>query len=171
MIFILAQICGVIALILTVISVQFKTKEKIVMCMIFANLVVAVQYFLLNAITGGVISILNTIRCIVFYYYKKKDKNPSLVILLVFEVIAIISGITSWQNIWSLIPVLVTIIYTYGLWQDNVNIIRITTGIAGFGWAIYNIIVMAYVGAIQEIAQLVSSIISLVRKQDNKGEE
>lgn len=170
MIFILAQICGVIALILTVISVQFKTKEKIVMCMIFANLVVAVQYFLLNAITGGVISILNTIRCIVFYYYKKKDKKPSLVILLVFEVISIISGITSWQNIWSLIPVLVTIIYTYGLWQDNVNIIRITTGVAGFGWAIYNIIVMAYVGAIQEIAQLVSSIISLVRKQDNKGE-
>lgn len=171
MIFISAQICGVIALILTVISVQFKTKEKIVMCMIFANLVVAVQYFLLNAITGGVISILNTIRCIVFYYYKKKDKKPSLVILLVFEVIAIISGITSWQNIWSLIPVLVTIIYTYGLWQDNVNIIRITTGIAGLGWAIYNIIVMAYVGAIQEIAQLISSIISLVRRQDNKGEE
>lgn len=169
MIFILAQICGIIALILTVISVQFKTKEKIVMCMIFANLVVAIQYFLLNAITGGVISILNTIRCIVFYYYKKKDKKPSIMVLLIFEIIAIISGIISWQNIWSLIPILVTVIYTYGLWQDNVNIIRITTGIAGLGWAIYNIIVMAYVGAIQEIAQLVSSIISLVKKQDNKG--
>lgn len=170
MIFILAQICGVIALILTVISVQFKTKEKIVMCMIFPNLVVAVQYFLLNAITGGVVSIINAVRCIVFYYYKKKDKRPSIMVLLIFEIIAIISGITSWQNIWSLIPIFVTVIYTYGLWQDNVNIIRIAAGIAGLGWAIYNIIVMAYVGAIQEIAQLVSSIISLVKKQDNKGE-
>ena len=39
MIFILAQLCGIIALILTVISVQFKTKEKIVMCSVFANIV------------------------------------------------------------------------------------------------------------------------------------
>lgn len=170
MIFILAQICGVIALILTVISVQFKTKEKIVMCSVFANLVVAIQFFLLNAITGAVISVINTIRCIIFYYYKKKDKKPSLIVLLIFEIIAIVSGITSWQNICSIIPIIVTVVYTYGLWQDNVKVIRITTGLAGFGWAIYDIIVMAYVGAIQETSQLISAIIALLRNKDkNKG--
>ncbi len=166
--FILAQICGIIALILTVISVQFKTKEKIVMCSIFANFVVTIQYFLLNALTGAVISIINTIRCIIFYYYKKKDKKPSLLVLLIFEIIAIVSGIISWQNIWSIIPIIITVIYTYGLWQDNVTIIRITTGIAGFGWTIYNIIVKAYVGAIQEVSQLISAIISLIK---NKNKE
>lgn len=167
MIFILAQICGVIALILTVISVQFKTKEKIVMCSVFANLVVAIQYFLLNAITGAVISVINTVRCIIFYYYKKKDKKPSLIVLLIFEIIAIVSGITSWQNIWSIIPIIVTVVYTYGLWQDNVKVIRITTALAGFGWAIYDIIVMAYVGAIQETSQLISAIIALLRSKGN----
>lgn len=165
MLFILAQICGIIALILTVIAVQFKTKEKIVMCSVFANIVVAIQYFLLNAITGTVVSIINTIRCIIFYYYKKKDMKPSIIILLIFEIIAVISGIMSWQNIWSIIPIIVTIIYTYGLWQDNVKVIRITTGIAGFGWAIYDIIVMAYVGAVQETSQLISAIISLFRNR------
>ena len=45
MLFILAQICGLIALVLTVVSVQFKTKEKIVMCFVFANLVVTIQFF------------------------------------------------------------------------------------------------------------------------------
>ena len=119
MLFILAQICGVIALILTVVSVQFKTKEKIVMCFVFANLVVTIQFFLLNAITGAVISIINTIRCIIFYYYKKKDKKPSLIILLIFEIVAIVSGMMSWQNMWSVIPIIVTLIYTYGLWQDT----------------------------------------------------
>ena len=166
MLFILAQICGLIILILTVISVQFKTKEKIVMCFVFANVVAAVQYFLLSAFTGAVVSVINAIRCIVFYYYKKKKMKPSLIILLTFELIAIISGIFTWQNIWSLIPIIVTVIYTYGLWQDNVTVIRITTGIAGFGWAIYNIIVMAYVGAVQEISQLVSSVIAIVRNKE-----
>ncbi len=171
--FYLAQVCGIIVFILTVISVHFKTKEKIVMCFVFANIVVAIQYFLLNAITGAVVSVLNAIRCLVFYYFKKKDKKPSLIVLLIFEIIAIVSGIFSWQNMWSIIPIIVTVIYTYGLWQDNVNVIRITAGLAGFGWAIYNIIVMAYVGAIQEISQLISSIIALIRtrKDSNKAGE
>ena len=92
-------------------------------------------------------------------------------ILLIFEIIAIISGIMSWQNIWSVIPIIVTVIYTYGLWQDDVKVIRITTAIVGLGWTIYNVIVMAYVGAIQEISQFISAIIALVRNKEEKAEE
>ena len=167
--FILAQVCGGIVLILTVISVHFKTKEKIVMCSVLANLFAAIQFLFLGALTGTVISAINTIRCLVFYFYKKKDMKPSVVVLLVFEIVAIISGIISWQNIWSLIPIVVAVIYTYGLWQDDVKVIRITTGIVGLGWAIYDIVVMAYVGAIQETSQLVSAIISLYRNRDIKN--
>ena len=166
--FIIAQIMGGLVLILTVISVHFKTKERVVLCFIFANIFCSIQYFLLGAITGGVISILNTIRCLVFYLYKKKNIKPSLTILLIFEIIAIISGIISWQNMWSIIPIVVTIVYTYGLWQDDMKVIRITTAIAGFGWGIYNIVVMAYVGAIQSISQLISSIIAIFRNDKNK---
>lgn len=168
MYFILAQVCGLIALVLTVISVQFKTKEKIVMCSVLANIVVALQYFLLSALTGAVISVINAIRCFIFYLYKKKNMKPSIIVLVIFEIVAIISGIISWQNIWSLIPIIVTVIYTYGLWQDNVTVIRITTGIVGFGWAIYNLVVMAYVGALQETSQLISAIIALYRNRDKK---
>ena len=61
--FIIAQIIGFIVLGITVISIQFKTKEKILMCQIIANILVAIQYFLLNALTGGVIAVINVIRC------------------------------------------------------------------------------------------------------------
>lgn len=171
MLFILAQVCGAIVLILTVISVQFKTKEKIVMCFIWANIFAAIQYFLLGAITGAIVSIINAIRCIVFYIYKKKDMKPSITVLLIFEIIAVISGIISWQNMWSLIPIIVTVIYTYGLWQDNIKIVRITTAIAGFGWAIYNIVVKAYIGVLQSISQLISSIISLYTNKNKQIKE
>ena len=170
MLFILAQICGLIALILTVISVWFKTKEKMLMCSILANIVVTIQYFLLGALTGAVIAILNTIRCLVFYFFKKKDAKPSFIVLIIFEIVAIVSGSISWQNIWSLIPIVVTVIYTYGLWQDNIKIIRITTGIVGLGWAVYNVVVRAYVGAIQEMAQFISAIIALYRNRSKKEE-
>ena len=65
--FFIAQLFGIISIVLNIMIVQFKTKEKMLIGMIISNLVVAMQFFLLNAITGGVISLINVIRCIVFY--------------------------------------------------------------------------------------------------------
>ena len=161
--FIIAQICGAVTLILTVISVQFKTKEKILVFQIIANIIVALQYFLLNAVTGGVITIINTVRCIIFYYYKKKDKKPSLIFLTIFIIIAIVSGIVTWQDMFSIIPIIAAIIFTYGLWQDNVKITKICTAITSGNWIAYNVVVKAYVGAVQSMAEFISAIIAIIR--------
>lgn len=166
--FILAQICGVIILVLTVISVQFKTKEKILIFQIIANIIVAIQYFLLNAMTGGVIAIINTIRCIIFYYYKKKDKKPSITFLVIFIVVAITSGILTWQNAFSIIPIISGILFTYGLWQDNVKITKICTAIVAGNSILYNIVVKAYVGAAQSFAEFISAIIAIIRYKNQK---
>ncbi len=161
--FILAQIIGGIVLILTVISVQFKTKEKILICQMLSNLLISIQYFLLNALTGGVVSIINLIRCIIFYYYKKKNMKPSIVVLVVFIIVAIVSGILTWQSIFSIIPIIAAIVFTYGLWQDNIKITKICTAITAGNWSIYNMIVKAYAGAIQSIAECISGIIAIIR--------
>ena len=167
--FIIAQVCGAIALILTVICVQFKTKEKILIFQIIANIVVALQYFLLNAITGGVVAIINTIRCIIFFYYKKKDKKPSIIFLSIFIAVAIVSGIITWQNNFSIIPIIAAIVFTYGLWQDNVKITKICTAITSGNWIIYNLVVKAYVGAIQSIAECTSAVIAIIRYKKLKN--
>ena len=169
--FIIAQIFGAIALVLTAISVHFKRKEEIIICSILANISVSIQFFLLRAITGGIISIINTIRGIVFYIYKKKDKKAPIFILILFEVIAVISGIISWQDYWSIIPIFNTTFYTYSLWQDNIKVIRIATALVGFTWAIYDLIVKAFVGFVQESLQFFSSIIALYRFKNCKSKE
>jgi len=168
--FILAQICGLIALLITVVNIQLKSKEKIVLLNIWANVAVTIQYFLLGAYTGAVISILNAIRDVVYFLFKKKNLKPSILVLLFFEIVAIILAIMSWQDIWSIIPLVVTIIYTYGLWQDDVKILRITTVIIGYGWTIYDIVVKAYIAALQVTAQGTSALIALIinnRKKKN----
>lgn len=169
--FILAQIVGIIVLVITVISIQFKTKEKILICQIIANILVAIQYFLLNALTGAVVSIINVIRCIIFYHYKKKDKKPSIIFLTIFIGVAIISGILTWQNGLSIIPIIATIIFTYGLWQDNVRITRICTAVTAGNWAIYNVVVKAYAGALQSVAECISAIIAMIRHREKMNRE
>lgn len=163
MLFILAQIIGFIILGITVISIHFKSKEKILLSQIIANVLVSIQYFLLNAITGGVVAIFNVIRCIIFYLYKKKNKEPSIIFLIIFIIIAITSGILSWQNIFSIIPIIAAIIFTYGIWQDNIKITRICTAITAGNWTVYNIIVSAFTGAVQSVSECISAIIAIIR--------
>lgn len=171
MFFIIAQVLGVIILLITVISIQQKTKERILICQITANILDAIQYFLLNAITGGVIGIINVIRCFIFYYYKKNDKKPSFLFLCIFVIVAIVSGILSWQSVWSIIPIIVSIVFTYGLWQDNVKITRICTAITAGGWSAYQLIFLAYARVIGSVSELLSAIISIIRYDIRKKDK
>ena len=171
MLFISAQIIGVIILVITVISIQFKTKEKILMCQIIANILVAVQYFLLNALTGTVVAVINVVRCIIFYYYKKKNKKPSIIFLTIFIIVAIVLGILTWQNGFSIIPIIATMVFTYGLWQDNVKVTRICTAITAGNWTIYNVIVKAFTGALQSVAECFSAIIAIWRNKEKVKEQ
>ena len=166
--FFIAQALGIISIILNIVLVQFKTKEKILIGMIISNLVAAMQFFLLNAITGGIISLINVIRCIVFYMFKKENKKPSILVLLIFEIIVFVSGIISWQNIWSILPIIATATYTYGIWQDDVLKIKYISAIIGFEWSIYDIIVRAYVSFVQGIIQIISAIVAIIRYKSPK---
>ena len=168
LIFYIAQLFGIISITLNLVIVQFNTKEKMLIGMIISNLVVATQFFLLNAITGGIISLINVIRCIIFYMFKKDHKKPSLLVLLIFEVIVIVSGIISWQNIWSILPIIATATYTYGIWQDDVLKIKYISAIIGFEWSIYDIIVRAYVSFVQGIIQIISAIVAIIRYKSPK---
>ena len=163
LVFLIAQFFGIIAIIFNKAIVHFNTKEKMLITMIISNLAVALQFFLLNAITGGIVSLINVFRCIVLYLFKKYDKKPSILVLVIFEVIVIISGIISWQNIWSILPIIATLTYTYAIWQDDVLKIKYVSLLVGLEWAIYSIIVRAYAGFIQEVMQVISSIVAVAR--------
>lgn len=167
--FLIAQLFGIIAIIINILCIHFNSKEKILKIMIISNILVTIQFFLLNAITGGVVSIINTIRCYIFYLYKKNNKKKSVITLILFEIIYILSGIISWQNIWSIFPIIATVTCTYGLWQDNILITKIIYSIVGIEWLVYDIVVKAYAGIIQSIMQTISSAIAAFKyKKINK---
>ena len=169
--FIIAQFFGLLSIVFNIITVHFNSKEKILICMIISNSVVAIQFFLLNAITGGIISIINVVRCIIFYLFKVENKEPSKIVLLAFEAIVIIYGIISWQNIWSILPIIATLTYNYGAWQNDILKIKYISAIIGFEWSIYDIAVKAYVGFIQGVILVISSIIAIIRYKKLKGSE
>jgi len=163
MYFYIAQIIGVLITILIVGSIQQKKQKHIMLWQLIANILESIQYCLLSAFTGAVTSFLAVIRCLILFVFKNKNRKPSLLFICTYSLIVVVLGALTWENLYSIIPIATTILYTYGFWQENTTITRICCAIVAFSLAIYCFIVMAYTGAIGLTLEFISSIIAMWR--------
>lgn len=160
---IIAQIIGVIALIITMISVHQTEKRKMLLLQILSNFAYFSQYICLSAWSGAAITSLAILRCVVFYYYDEKHKDKSIAILIAISLIMIICGILTYDGILSVIPVLIGLAYTYSMWQNNMKIFRIVSVIAPLCWIVYNVYVSAFVATIASIFEFTSAFFAVLR--------
>ena len=167
--FILVQILGIITLILFVVSLQQRKKETFLLLQIAGTLLFVVQYILTNRITGAILFTIVVIRGVVFYFYKKKDLKPSLVILIIFQAALLISTYFSWESIISIIPYLATVVKTWGAWQDDMKWLRRASMVCQIFMIIYNIYATMYTGALTELCALASTAVAMWRYDFRKN--
>lgn len=157
--FYLAQLFGIVALIILIISFQKNNKKSLLKYQIFSSLFFAIQYLCLNAITGCLMNLMTMIRNIV---YKKFKRTPLFLVLLI--IISMITlSVFSYNGIISLLPTLAVILYSIALWQKNLTITRITEVISCSLFIVYNINVLAITGLISTIIELFFAIVAIYR--------
>ena len=156
----LSYIFGIVGLLFWVASIQWKEKNKILTSQIIASIFYAIQYFLIGALTAGYINLISIVRACI--YNKQKEKN-TVVSLITFIIIILFIGLVTCTDWLSCIPIVAGLIYTYITWQKNTRIIRIGFLIAAIILLYYNCTVGAYVSAISNIFEIISSIVSIYR--------
>ncbi|MBE6144798.1 MAG: YgjV family protein [Firmicutes bacterium] len=163
----LAQLISVLAIFCWIISIQNKKKENIIVCQLSANTLYSIQYFLLNVYGAAFMNIISAIRSFVFYDNEKNKRKNSSYILAFFLVAILITGLLTFDGIISLIPIVITLAYTYSVWQNNLNITRYIFLISAFIWIFYNIKVGAHITVLGNILEIISGIISIIRFRGN----
>lgn len=158
--FIVAQILGTIALIILIMSFQKNNKKILLKYQIFSSLFFSLQYLCLNAITGCLMNGMTIIRNLIFYKYNKKV--PVIYLIIVISAMILLS-IISFNGLISLLPLLAVILYSIAIWQDNLKLTRIIEVISCSLFIIYNIKVLAIVGLISTIIELISAIVAIYR--------
>ena len=169
MLFILAQLFGIISLLIYCVGVQVKKKENVLVVSILTNFFDSMQYLCLNAITGSIISLVNAFRCLAFYSYEKKYSKPSKILFAIFVIIALICGGITYKNIFSILPITASIISTYGMWQRKATIARIGLLLSCTMYIIYSLQAKAYSGAITFLVMFVATLISIIRNDVKFG--
>lgn len=159
----LAHIFGLFGFIFFIGSIQVKQKNNLLIFQLIANTLYTVSYFMLGAFSAVLTNIINIIRCIVFSVF---DKKKSILISLVILTLLIIPFV--YNSLYDLLPVIITIIYIFSTWQDNMKIVRIFFVVAAFLWIVYNLHVGAVMPLIGNVFEIISGVLALIRFKSNK---
>ena len=167
MIDIIAQVVGIIGIVLSVLSFQFKERKHIMLAQALASFMFMLQFVMLGAIIAAVLDFISFLRTMIFAN-NAKTWARSKVWLYGFILVMIISGILTWNDMWSILPLIGSILSTIALWMKKERNIRLISLAVGPCWFVYNMIVGAYTGALNEVIAMTSIIIGLIRYDSKK---
>lgn len=83
--------------------------------------------------------------------------------MVIFILVTAVVGMLTYDNIYSVIPVIIGILIAYSTWQKNTSVIRVIYLVTTIGFIIYNFMVFAYVPLIGNIVELSSAIVAIYR--------
>lgn len=165
---ILAQILALFAILFWVISILLKNKKNILLMQVIANGIYGIEYLLLGAFSAASMNFLSFLRLLVYYFYTSLNIKMPKWILFVFIALVLLFGIITYDGLISLLPIIITVLYTYAFWQNNLNVARIIYIVAAIIWIYYNYEVGAYVGIIGNALEITTGLISLIKYRGGK---
>ena len=157
--FIIAQIIGLMAIAIEVMSFQKNTKKQLLRLQIISCGMFGLQYLFLGAFSGAVVNFVCMLRN---YLFNKFKKIPLYLILATLLVLIILSIIT-YDGPISLMPLLAIGTYTVSLYTGDLSKVRLAEVFGCIVMIIYNVVVLAITGIIATAIIMVATLISIAR--------
>ena len=164
----LIQLIGAIGYLLLAISYLNKKKKQILLMQIFSYIFLVIHYYFLNGITGTLCNLLGLGALVTIYLTEKKNPKYKTFPVILFVLLILIINIITFQNIFSIFPMIASIIVIISFLLEDENIIRIIGIIAAVCWLIYAIIYKSYSSIIFEIIIILNAYTSLIKNKRTK---
>lgn len=158
--YILSQIAAFIALIITLISYHLKHKKKIFKMMCLSNIFNIMHYLCLGAYSGCITKIIALARNLFIVKKENNKKLDKLIYLILFIGVYIISGVLTYNNLYSLLPLISATIFMIVTWNGKELQIKRIAFYCYFLWLLYNILIFSIVGIIANTISLISTFIA-----------
>ena len=159
--FIISQVFGMIALLFLYFSFNKNNKHTLLLNQSMSNLMFALSFLFLNAYTGFFSFLMASLRNIIFNKY---NEVPNYIVISVILVMVFLS-LLSYNGLYSLLPTIAIIIYTYSLSKKNkkknLKNMRLAELTAVLLCVTYDFIVHAYTGLLANIVEGIIVIIAI----------
>lgn len=162
---IVAQIIGLGAVALYLLSFQLKRRSGMVAVTCASNCLYVLQYLLLGAFSGAVLDILSTVSSFVATKKNEPKCYAKWIFLgLMFVILGSGCALAIAQNSnLELLALAGALLQTGGLWFEKEQTIRKFALAGAPFWLVYNFLSMAYGAAVGTILTMASAIVGLLR--------
>ena len=156
--FILIQIIGGIGYTILATSYYKKEKKKILIMQIIAYIMFTIHYYLLSGITGAICNLIGLFALITIYTFEKYKWKNKNIIACFFILMLIIINIATFQNFYSIFPMIASVIVIISFLLNNENDIRMIGVLSAVCWLIYAIVYKSYVAIIFELITFIATL-------------
>ncbi len=166
--FYVAQAFSFLSAIAVIIGMQCKSMKTILLWQSLGNLAVAISYFLLGGISGGLICLFAVGQGVVIYFYNKRGRKPHTAVLVLFIVISIIcSAITAYyssqRSFADIFSAVGAILYTLSIAQQRPAASRLIYLFNPLCWMCYDVFTKAIVSFIVHLVVFIATGVGIVR--------
>lgn len=159
-----AFVVGIAAVTLYLLGYQQKKRKNIILFNATSRVLYIVQYILLSAFEGAVLDIAGIISSVLA---QKKDtpfiKKHIKAFIIGINIFVVLSGLLTYKNIFSLLPILGVLFHTIAFWINDEKIIRRVSLIGCPFWLAYNLISGAYGSCIGDVLSIISLLTAMLR--------
>ncbi len=162
--FIISQILGAIGYGLLSYSFFKKKKKEILFIQILAYIGFTTHYILLHALTGTICNILGFAALILIYLLGNNKKKKKILVLFLIPILIVMSFF-SYENIYSIFPVIGCLISFIAFLSDDTNLIRLAGIISASCWLIYATVFKSYSAIIFESITVILTTIAFIKNK------
>jgi len=166
-----ANIIGIIAVVMFVLSYQFKTRRWIIFFNGGSRVFYVLQYVLLGAFEGAVLDIVALLVTLLAEQRERNWLKKYYKLRIVASNLFIVAmGLTFYKNIFSLLPIIGVVFETGALWLTSEKKIRMLSFFGAPFWLAYNLLVSAYGSVAGNVMTMVSIGLAIYRYDISKKE-
>ena len=163
-------------------SLQTKTKRKMLLIQLFASVLYISSYFFALvsnsvALVGAITAVFEILRLITFYLIEKNEKfntrKNNIIAAIIFSITLTVCTIVAWVGWVSLLPLISSILVSISLGSKNVLVIKIACTIQAVAITTYLCFMSLWINAVSQLAVFVFGVIGLIlylsKKKKEKG--
>lgn len=173
-----AQIIGIFAAAMNILSYQCKSKNRLIFMQLFGSLLFTANYIILGAIMGGIMNALAVLRAIAFLY-KDKLRINNVILIGIFVFLFIGSYVLSFtvlgtepsakNLIIEALPVIGMCSVTVSFNMKNATAVRfVGITLNSPGWLVYNVCSGSIGAILCEVFSLISLLVGIIRHDIKK---
>lgn len=161
--FVIAQIFGILGIVASVASMQFKNRKHIFLALLLLNLFSTLNFVFLGTFASAYICFFAILEMLINHLFERKNKPVPIYIIAIYVVINIALGILNFTGLLDIIPILCALIFCATLLtKKEQNIRKLMIGNQTL-WLGFDLAVGAYMFSISNVLTIISTAIALYR--------